>query len=128
VRNIPGAIAADSVVLNDETLSPGNAIDCTGLESIWIMVNVTVPGTATMVLEALYRDNVAADGLRWVRNSTAAGLIKTPALASQVAFELVVDGSNEVFLRVDSVANAGGTTNATILARPGKIRRRAAWR
>lgn len=117
------AIAADDTVLTDANIPPSEALDCQSFETIWVRVAIDGGASPTMTLEALFRDNEAADGARWVRNRDAAGVLTTPALAPGQAFELAVDGWPAVFLRVTAVANPGATTGWRILARPGKRRR-----
>jgi hypothetical protein len=122
-RSATATIAADNTSLTDANIPAAQAIDCQGLESIWVMVAITGGTGPTMTLEALFRDANAADGSKWVRSRDASGVLKTAALAVGQAHELTVDGWPSVFLRIDAVANATSTTAWKILVRPGKRRR-----
>lgn len=117
------AIAADNATLTDANIPPSEALDGQSFETIWVRVAIDGGASPTMTLEALFRDEDAPDGARWVRNRDATGVLTTPALAPGQAFELTIDGWAKVFLRVTAVANAGGTTGWKILVRPGKRRR-----
>lgn len=117
------AIAADSATLTDANIPPAGALDCQGFETVWVRVEITGGSSPTMTLEALFRDDEAPDGSRWVRNRDTSGVLTTPALATGQASEIAVDGWPAVFLRVTAVANAGSTTGWKILVRPGKRRR-----
>lgn len=123
VRSASATIAADSATLTDTNIPPASAINCRGLETLWVRVDITNGTNPTMTLEALFRDADAADGSRWVRNRDASGVLTTPALAVGQAFEVTVDGWRSVFLRIAAVANATSTTAWAIYARPGKRRR-----
>jgi hypothetical protein len=117
------AIAADNATLTDANFPPAGALDCQSFETVWAQVAIDGGSSPTMTLEALFRDEDAPDGSRWVRNRDAAGVLTTPALAPGQAFEITVDGWSKVFLRVSAVTNAGSTTGWKILVRPGKRRR-----
>lgn len=131
-------LAIDSATLSDANYPNVSgvltgAIDCTGYDSIFVGIEVDVPGTSTAILEALFFDPNGAVDQKLSRNmlgaapgvtATALAAEKTPALPgveSQYA-ELRVFGHPQVFLRVDTVANAGSTTGYKILVRPGKVR------
>lgn len=120
VRAAASAIVADSSTLTDTNFPVASALCCRGLETIWVMVAITAGTNPTMVLEALFRDDNAADGSRWTRQRDASALLVTQALAPGVAQEIRVDGWLSVYLRVTTVANDSGTTAWKILARPGK--------
>ncbi len=122
VRTASSAIAADNSTLIDANIPPASALNCRGLETVWVMVAITGGSSPTMILEALFRDDTAADGSKWTRQRDASGLLVTAALAPGVAQEVRVDGWLSVFLRVTTVANESGTTAWKILVRPGKPR------
>lgn len=132
LRAIAGAIAADSATLSDANFPIANAINCEGYESIFVGLEIAVPGTATMTIEALFGDPDAATDLKWSRTLLGAepgvtvGALAgetTGALLSGSQFaELRVFGHRYVFLRVTAVTNAGGTTSSKILGRPGRVR------
>jgi len=132
LRAIAGIIAADSATLTDANIPPASGIDCSGLETVLVGVEIAVPGTGTMTIEALFYDADQADGARWSRYllGAAPGVTlgalageTTGALAngSQYA-ELRVFGHSKVFFRITAVANSGGTTSSKILGRPGRVR------
>lgn len=131
LRSGAGAIAADSATLSDANFPPAEAIDCTGYDSILVGVDVDGGASPTMTIEALVRDENAADGARWKRlllgaapGVTLAALANetTGALAPGNLAELRVFGAKQVFLRATAVANSGGTTGWRILGIPGKTR------
>lgn len=132
LRAIAGAIAADSAILTDANLPPANGIDCSGYETILVGVEIAIPGTATMTMEALFYDGDQLDGARWSRLllGAAPGVTlgalaaeTTGALANGAQFaELRVFGHPKVFLRITAITNAGGTTSSKILGRPGRVR------
>lgn len=131
LRSAAALIAADSATLTDANIPPANAIDCTGLDSIFVGVEITGGASPTMTLEALYRDSEAADGARWKRlllgardGVTLAALAAedTGALDGTSLVELRTFGFRYVFLRIKAVANAGSTTAWKILGMPGRTR------
>jgi hypothetical protein len=114
-------LAADSATLTDANIPTSEALDCTGFETLLVRVDVTGGTTPTATLEALFRDPDAADGSRWVRRVNSGGTtIKTPALSVGQETEVTVDGWNSVFLRVDAVTGASGSTAWAVFARPGR--------
>lgn len=129
-----GVIAADSATLTDANIPPAQALDCAGYDTVLVGVEVTVPGTSTMTVEALFYDPDAADGSRWSRHLLGAppGVTAVAAPAAETTgalpgtgasyAELRVNGHSKVFLRVTAVANSGATTGYKILARPGAVR------
>ncbi len=130
-RSATALIAADSATLSDANIPPASALDCSGLDSIFVGVEITGGTGPTMTIEPLFRDEGAADGSRWFRLMTgaldgvtlgAAANKTTGALASNADFaELRVFGQ-KVFLRISAVANATSTTAWKILVMPGKAR------
>lgn len=122
-RSGSAQIATDSATLTDANILPAEGFTCRGLETIWVRVEITNGTNPTMTLEALYRDEDAADGARWVRNRDSSGVLTTPALAVGQAAEITVDGWHKVHLRISAVANATSTTAWKIQVRPGKRRR-----
>lgn len=132
LRSASAAIAADSAALTDANIPPADAINCAGLDTVIVGVEITGGSSPTMTLEPLFRDPDAADGSRWGRyllgaapGVTLASLASetTGALASNTQWaELRVFGHPAVFFRVTAVANAGSTTAWKILGRPGRVR------
>lgn len=138
LRSIAGVIAADSATLSDANYPAvagvlTGGIDCSGFESVFIGVEVTVPGTSTMTIEALFFDPDGAVDQKLSRlmlgaepGVTAGALASEttgalPGVESQYA-EIRVFGHPQVFFRVTAVANSGSTTAAKILGRPGRVR------
>ena len=62
MRSASAIIAADNSTLTDTNIPPEDAINCRGLETVWVRVDVTNGTNPTMTLEALFRDPDAADG------------------------------------------------------------------
>jgi hypothetical protein len=132
VRSATAVIAADSGTLTDANIDPTVALNCWGYDSIFVAVEIANGTSPTMTIEALFRDQDAADGSRWMRlmlgakdGVTLAALANetTGALAPNAnPVELRVFGFTQVFLRVTAVANATSTTSWSILAMPGKKR------
>ena len=132
LRSISGVIAADSATLTDANIPPASGIDCTGLDTVMIGVEITGGSSPSMTIEALFYDADAADGSRWSRyllgsapGVTAAALAAetTGTLLSNSQFaELRVFGHPKVFFRVTAVANSASTTASKILGRPGQWR------
>jgi hypothetical protein len=131
-RSATAVIAADNSTLTDANIPAAEAIDCTGLDTILVGVEITAGTNPTMTIEALLRDADAADGSRWGRYllGAAPGVTlgalaseTTGALASNTQWaELRVFGHPAVFLRITAVTNSGSTTAWKILARPGAVR------
>lgn len=142
VRTIAGAIAADSATLSDANFPVASALDCRGCDTIWVSVEITGGAGPTCTIEALFRDEGAADGSRWQRIQTGVlnGITPTASATNQVAdqvtsaltnlqqCEIRVDGWKQVYLRRTAVTNDVGTTTMKILARPGKTRQAPAIR
>jgi len=131
VRTISGEIAADSATLTDANIDPDDGINCLGFQTLWVGVEIAGGSGPTAALEVLVRDDAAADGARWKKllvgapdgvTLAAAASAKTPALNGTSLYEVRVEGRAKVFLRVDAVTNATGTTAMTILAMGGKPR------
>jgi hypothetical protein len=132
VRSATALLAADNPALTDANIPPAQGLDCSGYDTILVGVEIAGGTAPTMTLEPLFRDDDAADGLRWGRldlgaapGVTLAALAseKTPALASNVTWaELRVFGHPNVFLRIDAAGTPTSTTAWKILARPGKVR------
>lgn len=121
VRNIAGAIAADNATLTDANIPTATAMDCTGFETVIVKVEVAAGTNPTMTIEALFRDEDAADGLRWTRRVNSSGTaFTTGALVANGECEITVDGWPSVFFRVTAVTNSGSTTSSKIIVRPGK--------
>lgn len=122
VRTVTGApIVAESATLTDANFSPtintstGGAINCRGLKTIWVGVELT--GGTSVKLDTLFRDADAADGARWHRMAPDGSVIfNQPTLNGTEFVELRVDGCL-IFPRLATVT--GAVTNAVILARPG---------
>ena len=130
LRSGSAVIAADSATLIDDNIPPAQAVNCWGLESIFIGAEITGGTNPTMTVEPLFRDSEAADGSRWRRLNlgalpgvtlTAAGPGSTGAMASDLSMvELRVFGATSVFFRISAVANATSTTAWKLLAMPGR--------
>ena len=121
VRSIAGAIAADSTTLTDANFPTSIGYDCAGFETVIVKVEVAAGTNPTMAIEALFRDEDAADGLRWTRRVNSSGTaLTTGALAANSECELVVDGHSLVAFRVTAVTNSGSTTSSKVIARPGR--------
>ncbi len=134
VRTKTGSpILADDASLVDANYSPtpsetlGGAVECFGCETIWLGAEL-VAGTS-VVVEILVRDPDAADGSRWKRPLTAAGAaatVYTFTTAAQTGMvEVQVDGAL-IFPRITTVN--GAVTSAILLARPGRMQARRAFR
>lgn len=135
LRSIAGVIAADSTTLTDANIPPAQAIDCSGLDTVLVAVEIAAGTNPTATIEALLYDENAADGSRWKRmllgaapGVTATSLANetTGALAyttNALNFaELRVFGHSKVFFRVSAVTNATSTTSMKILGIPGRVR------
>lgn len=134
----PGVIAIDNATLSDVNYPAvankiTGGLDCTGFDTIFVGVEVAVPGTSTMTVEPLFYDPDAPADNHLSRLLLGAAPGVTPgALASEDTgalpglnntwVELRVFGHRQVFLRVKTVANTGGTTGYNILVRPGRVR------
>ncbi len=136
-RSATALIAADSATLTDANIDPTKAIDCWGLDSIFVGVEITGGTNPGMTIEPLFRDPDAADGSRWRRLITgvpdgvtlaAAAIQSTGSIPADLSMiELRVFGWRSVFLRISAVANATSTTAWKILAMPGKSRVSGHW-
>lgn len=135
LRAVTALLAADNTTLTDANIPPASAIDCSGLDTVLIGVEVTGAPTATITVEALFYDAEAADGARWRRlllgappGVTLAALANETSGALGVAanainlVELRVFGHSKVFFRVSAVANPAGSTAWKIIGMPGKVR------
>lgn len=131
-------IAIDSATLSDANYPAISGVltgglDCSGFDTIFVGVEVTVPGTSTMTLEPLFFDPDGAvdQKLSRLMLGAAPGVTATalanevtsalPGLESQYA-ELRVYGHPQVFLRIQAVGNTTNTTGWKILVRPGRVR------
>lgn len=128
------AIAAENATLSDANYPLTDALNCTGLDSIFVAVEITGGTSPTANFEPLFRDEDAPDGEKWKRFPIGARDGVTP-IASPAAedtglltpgatvAELRVFGCSAVMLRVKAT---GGTVNTTIgwcvLAAPGRAR------
>lgn len=129
-REIAGVIAADSATLTDALIPPGQGLNCSGFETIFVGVEITAGTNPTATIEPLFRDGEAADGSRWHRRLFGAPPgVTLAALAAETTgaltsngpmVELRVMGCPLVFLRITAVANATSTSNIRILVAPGK--------
>lgn len=126
-----GVIAIDNANLLDANVPPSAAIDCSRFDTIFVGVEIDGGSSPAITIEALFRDESAADGSRWKRMLLGAAPGVTPgalanedsgALTGANMVELRVFGHKKVFLRVKTVANAGSTTGARILVLPGRPR------
>lgn len=129
-RTKSGVIAIDSATLTDANIDPDEAFDCRGYQTVWVGVEIAGGTSPTATIEALVRDEDAADGARWKRllvgspdgvTLASAASAKTSALDGTALYELRVDG-RLVFFRVDAVTNSSSTTSLSILVMPGKPR------
>lgn len=132
-RSAASILVADAAAGTDAATPPAQALDCSGFDTIFVGLEVTVPGTSTSTVEPYFYDPDAPDGSRWSKALLgAAPGVTLGALAAEVTpalpgtgasyAELRVNGHSKVFLRLATVANAVGTTAWKILVRPGKIR------
>jgi hypothetical protein len=139
LRAIAGAIAIDSATLSDANYPAvagklTGGIDCSGYDTVLIGVEVVVPGTSSMTIEALFFDPDGAVDQKLSRVLLGAppGITTIGALAAETTgalpgqetqfAELRVFGHPQVFFRVTAVLNSGGTTSSKILGRPGRVR------
>lgn len=127
VRELTGAIAADSGTLTDANIDPTKAVDCSGWDSLLVGVEIDGGTAPTMQVEALFRDSAAPDGLRWKRllqgarngvTLTALAAEDTGVLDGTKMVELRLHGHSAVFFRVMAVANATSTTGSRIIVMP----------
>lgn len=133
-REISGVIAADSATLTDVNIPPAQGLNCAGFDTILVGVEITAGTNPTATIEALFRDEEAADGSRWKRillgapdgvTAIAAPAAETTGALTGASFvELRVFGHPLVFLRVTAVTSSGSTTNLKILVAPGRKRAR----
>lgn len=132
-REATALLAAENASLVDANYPVAQALNCEGFDSIFVGAEITGGAGPTMTIEALFRDEDAADGSRWKRvllgakeGITAAAspaAEDSGALGANSDFaELRVFGAKKVFLRIKAVANPAGTTAWKILACPGKTR------
>jgi hypothetical protein len=130
VRSASGVIAADSATLTDANISPTMCVDCQGLRSVLVGVEITAGTSPTMTIEALFRDADAPDGSRYKRllhgprdgeTTGAAAALDTGALDGTSFRELLVFGWQSVFFRITAVANSASTTAWKILVVPGEV-------
>lgn len=129
-RSADALIAADSATLSDANIDPALSVNCFGLESVFLGVDITGGTNPTMTFEALFRDANAADGSRWRRLSLGALPGVTLAAAADPTtgamavggslVEVRVFGASKVFFRCTAVANATSTTAWKLLAMPGR--------
>ncbi len=130
-----GVIAAQSTTLTDANYPPAAAVDCSGLDTVLVGVEIDGGTNPTATVEALFYDPEAADGHRWRRMMLGAPPGVTPAaLANEntgaLAFtvnalqlvELRVFGHSKVYFRVSAVGASGSTTGGRILGMPGRVR------
>jgi hypothetical protein len=130
LRSASSMIVADNTTLSDANIPPAQAINCWGLESIFVGVEITGGSAPTMAFEALFRDGEAADGSRWRRHLlgalpgvtlASAAAVTTGALASDLSMvELRVFGAESVFFRCTAVTNETSTTAWALLGMPGR--------
>lgn len=136
LRELPaGVIAADSTTLSDANFPPANGIDCSGLDTIFVGVEIDGGTNPTLTVEALFYDASAADGSRWRRillgaapgvtlgslaNETSGALAFTTNALQFV--ELRVFGHSKVFFRATNAGSATSTTGGRILGFPGRVR------
>jgi len=136
-----GVTAADSATLTDANIPPAQAIDCRGLDTIYVGVEFTGGTGPTATFEILYRDPVVgtnttpADGARWKRKLLGApnGVTTIAAPAAQTTgaldgtalSEQRVDGRSQVFIRCTNVT--GSPTSFDILVMPGARRYSDNW-
>lgn len=128
------AIAAENATLSDANFPTSDALNCTGLDSIFVAVEITGGTSPTANFEPLFRDEDAPDGEKWKRFPIGAreGItaIASPAAEATglltpgvTVAELRVFGCSMVMLRVTAT---GGTVNTTtgwcVLAAPGRAR------
>jgi hypothetical protein len=138
IRSVAAVLAIDSATLSDVNYPAvagklTGAINCEGYDTVFVGMEVTVPGTSTAIIEALFYDPDGATDQKLSRlllgaapGVTLAALAAevTPALpGTETQFcELRVFGHPQVFFRITTVANTTNTTAYKILARPGRIR------
>lgn len=131
VRQATAVIAADNPTLTDANILPADGVNCAGLDTVLVGVDITGGASPGMTIEALIYDENAADGSRWKRLLLgAAPGVTLAALANETTGSLVpgnlaelrVFGASKVYFRITAVANAGGTTAWKIFAMPGKVR------
>lgn len=137
LTNAGSAVGDDSATLTDANFPPaiditgglGGAINCERLSTIWIDAEfytgtlaspvLVAPGSASLVLDMLARDDGAPDGRRWHRRRFGATTTPTSYLP-------VLDGSGFVEVRVDGslcfprvITLTGSATTVILIARPG---------
>jgi hypothetical protein len=130
LMSVSGTITAETATLTDANFTVTNAVNCWGLESIFVGAHIAGGSAPTVTLEPLFRDENAADGARWKRLNVGAlpgvtlataATVTTGALTSDGPMvEIRTFGASQVYLRRDAVTNSGSTTNLTILGMPGR--------
>lgn len=134
VRAGAAIIAADNATLTDANIPVAGAFNASGLDTVFIGVEIDAGSSPTMTIEFLFRDANAADGSRWKRllqgarpGVTLAALTAedSGALDGTKLVEMRCWGYGLVFPRITAVANAGSTTGWRILAMPGQARNTA---
>src|SRR5690349_16286964 len=106
-------VTADSSTLTDANIPTTGIVDCTGLSTIWVAVEMSNAGTqiasgaGSILLDQLWRDGTAADGFRWKR--PLFGAISAPPAAEAIPLdagggwiEMRVDGA-QIFPRISSI-------------------------
>lgn len=134
VRSGAAIIAADSATLTDANIDPTKGLNCSGLDSIFLGVEIDAGASPTMTVELLFRDGNAVDGSRWkrllmgARDGVTLGALAAEdsgALDGTKLVEMRCWGYALVFPRITAVTNPGSTTGWRILAMPGKPRNTA---
>lgn len=129
VRAAEGTLAADSSTLTDANIDPTLAVNCQGLDSIFLSLECDGATGVTVDVEPLFRDDDAADAERWKRIAlgsrdgvTLAAAANQKLTVGELAMvEFRVFGWGKVYFRVDAVSAASGTA-WRLLAMPGKRR------
>lgn len=125
-----GVIAVENATLSDANYPVAKGISCKGYQTILVGAEIDGGAAPSITVEPLFRDAQAVDGKRWKRifagalpgvTPAAAAVQLTPALVdSSDLYELQVFGWDLVYLRVQAVVNAAGTTGFRVLAFPGR--------
>lgn len=132
LRSATALIVADSGTLTDANIVPADAVNCAGLDTIFVGVEITAGSSPTMTIELLFRDAEAADGSRWKRLLLGArpGITVLSAVASETSgaldgaslVEMRCFGHALVYPRITAVANPTSTTAWKILGMAGQVR------